>query len=183
MCLPVLCAQLAHHEEKLMLMEQSLQTTQDQLSQRVTEVVRHEQHSRKLQVNHQPPALVLFSVCFKMMGGSMVKRSPNSNPKTLGSIPWWGQGKVLILCPSESTLVRTCLFLTPPTPSVCTACTQICARVKDATSICCKRGGLTAGAMETSKHCTQEKNQKIKLGSPGKAAQICCALHWDRKDK
>ena len=42
--------QLAHHEEKLMLMEQSLQTTQDQLSQRVTEVVRNEQHNRKLQV-------------------------------------------------------------------------------------------------------------------------------------
>ena len=42
--------QLAHHEEKLMLMEQNLQTTQDQLSQRVTEVVRLEQLSRKLQV-------------------------------------------------------------------------------------------------------------------------------------
>lgn len=41
--------QLAHHEEKLMLMEKSLQTTQDQLSQRVTEVVRHEQVNRKLQ--------------------------------------------------------------------------------------------------------------------------------------
>lgn len=32
-----------------MLMEQSLNTTQDQLSQRVTEVVRHEQINRKLQ--------------------------------------------------------------------------------------------------------------------------------------
>ena len=42
--------QLAHHEEKLMLMEQSLQTTQDQLSQRVTEVVRYEQINRKLQL-------------------------------------------------------------------------------------------------------------------------------------
>ena len=31
-----------------MLMEQSLQTTQEQLSQRVTEVVRHEQVNRKL---------------------------------------------------------------------------------------------------------------------------------------
>ena len=41
--------QLAHHEEKLMLMEQSLQTTQEQLSQRVTEVVRHEQVNRKLE--------------------------------------------------------------------------------------------------------------------------------------
>lgn len=35
-----------------MLMEQSLQTTQDQLSQRVTEVVRHEQQNRKLQVKN-----------------------------------------------------------------------------------------------------------------------------------
>ncbi len=33
-----------------MLMEQSLGTTQEQLSQRVTEVVRHEQTNRKLQV-------------------------------------------------------------------------------------------------------------------------------------
>ena len=32
-----------------MLMEQSLQTTQEQLSQRVTEVVRHEQVNRKLE--------------------------------------------------------------------------------------------------------------------------------------
>ena len=52
MCVRV---QLAHHEEKLMLMEQSLQTTQDQLSQRVTEVVRHEQHNRKLQVTPHWP--------------------------------------------------------------------------------------------------------------------------------
>ena len=46
------CAQeLAHHEEKLSLMEKSFQTTQEELSQRVTEVVRHEQNIRKLQVS------------------------------------------------------------------------------------------------------------------------------------
>ena len=41
--------QLAHHEEKLMIMEQSLMTTQEQLSGRVGEVVRLEQVNRKLQ--------------------------------------------------------------------------------------------------------------------------------------
>ena len=40
--------QLAHHEEKLLIMEQSLTTTQEQLSQRVGEVVRLEQNNRKL---------------------------------------------------------------------------------------------------------------------------------------
>ena len=39
---------LAHHEERLMIMEQSLTTTQEQLSQRVAEVVRLEQSIRKL---------------------------------------------------------------------------------------------------------------------------------------
>jgi uncharacterized protein (UPF0335 family) len=40
--------QLAHHEEKLAILEQSLTTTQEQLSQRVGEIVRLEQTQRKL---------------------------------------------------------------------------------------------------------------------------------------
>ena len=43
-----LLLQLAHHEEKLMLLEQSLAATQEQLSQRVSEVVKYEQLGRKL---------------------------------------------------------------------------------------------------------------------------------------
>jgi len=40
--------QLAHHEEKLAILEQSLTTTQEQLSQRVGDIVRLEQIQRKL---------------------------------------------------------------------------------------------------------------------------------------
>ena len=50
--------------------------------------------------------------------------SRNSNPKTLGSIPWRGQGELQFFCPSEATLVQTCLCLTPllvydTNPNVC----------------------------------------------------------------
>ena len=45
----MVCLQLAHHEEKLVIMEQSLTTTQEQLSQRVSEVVKLEQTIRKQQ--------------------------------------------------------------------------------------------------------------------------------------
>lgn len=41
--------ELAHHEEKLVILEQSLASTQEQLSQRVADVVRLEQGTRKLQ--------------------------------------------------------------------------------------------------------------------------------------
>ena len=40
---------------------------------------------------------------------------------------------------------------------MCTARTQICAHVKDPMSIGRKRVDLTAGGMETQKHCTQGK--------------------------
>ena len=46
--------------------------------------------------------------------------SRNSNPKTLGSIPWWGRMRNIIFRPSESTLVQTCVCLTPtPFPLPC----------------------------------------------------------------
>ena len=63
----------------------------------------------------------------------------------------------------------------------------ICAHVKDPTSICWKRVGLTAGGiMETQKHCTQEQKCWVAPDygcslSPCKAAQISCALHWGKK--
>ena len=39
--------------------------------------------------------------------------SRNSNPKTLGSIPWRGGVTNSFFCLSESSLVQTCLCLTP----------------------------------------------------------------------
>ena len=67
-----------------------------------------------------------------------------------------GQGQEQFFCPSESTLMQICLCLTP-----LHAHTQICAPVKDPISICRKRVGLTAGDLETWKHCTQEKEKKL----------------------
>ena len=48
-CRGGVCWQLAHHEEKLVIMEQSLSTTQEQLSTRVSEVVKLEQTLRRQQ--------------------------------------------------------------------------------------------------------------------------------------
>ena len=67
----------------------------------------------------------------------------NSNPKTLGLIPWRGGQGV-------SILAQTCLCLAP---FVCTVNTQMCAHVKDPISICQKRVSLTAGGMVTQKYC------------------------------
>ena len=68
-----------------------------------------------------------------------------SNPKTQGSIPWWGKCEGhFFLCSSESTLVCT-----RQASFVCTARTQMCAHVKDPIYICRKRVGLTAGGIET----------------------------------
>ena len=72
--------------------------------------------------------------------------SRNFNPgqdSWMGSIPW----RVQFFCPYEKTLVQTCLCLT--LLRVCMARTQISAHVKDPTSICRKRAGLTAGGMVT----------------------------------
>ena len=72
----------------------------------------------------------------------------NSNPKR-GLIPWW----TVFL----SLRVNSCADLFVPDPSfMCTARTQICAHVKNPISICRKRVGITAGGMETRKHCTQD---------------------------
>ena len=43
-----------------------------------------------------------------------------------------------------------------------TARTQMCAHSKDPVSICRKRTGLTAGDMETRKHCTQGEKKKLR---------------------
>ena len=50
--------------------------------------------------------------------------------------------------------------------------TQICAHVKDPTSICCKRVGLTASDMETQKHCTQG----VKKSREKQLKFLCTAL-------
>lgn len=44
--------QLAHHEEKRMLLEQTFVTTRDQLKTRVSEMVRQEQTMAKLQTDN-----------------------------------------------------------------------------------------------------------------------------------
>ena len=68
----------------------------------------------------------------------------NSNPKTMGSIPW--RGRIRNSCsvpPSQRTLVQTCLCLTPPPPPSCVRHTlniNVCAQ-KDPISICRKRLG------------------------------------------
>ena len=100
----------------------------------------------------------------------------NSNPKTLhGFDPLAGQGEKQSFCsPSESTLVQTCLCLTPlrlygTHPHR--------AHVKDPMSMCRKRGGLTAGGMETRKALHTGSNPWVApyCGCslpPGKAARI-----------
>ena len=62
--------------------------------------------------------------------------------------------------------------------------------VKEPISICRKRVVLTAGGMETQKHCTQGEKNKKQLGSAilwllafpgGKQPEFPGALHWDKK--
>ena len=70
---------------------------------------------------------------------------------------------------------------------MCTARTQIYARVKDPISICRERVGLTAGRMETRKRGIQGGKQSWVAPYHGcslsqeKAARISRALHWDKK--
>ena len=63
----------------------------------------------------------------------MVERR-NSNPKIRGSIPWRDRVKYRFSVNPSQILVQTCLCVWPP--FVCTAFTNICAHVKDPTSIC-----------------------------------------------
>ena len=89
-------------------------------------------------------------------------------------------------CPSESTLVQTCVCLTPL--RVYSTHQNICAHVKDPISICRKRVGLTAGGMKTRKHVLHTR--KKKLGSavlwlftfPGESSPKfpCIALGQER---
>ena len=46
-------------------------------------------------------------------GRSSVDRQPEFKSKDLGFNPLAGQGEKQFFCPSESTLVQTCLCLTP----------------------------------------------------------------------
>ena len=69
--------------------------------------------------------------------------SRNSNPKTLGSIPWQCRVRDSLSPLSQLGLVQTCLCLIP----LCVYGTQIYAHVTDPVSICRKRVGLTT--MET----------------------------------
>ena len=92
----------------------------------------------------------------------------NSNPKTLGSIPW--QCRVSNSFSVESTLVQTCLCLIHlhvygTHPNLCD--------VKDAISICRKIVGIAAGGMETGKLRTQGKK---KLGNAG---LWLLDFHWE----
>ena len=85
----------------------------------------------------------------------------NSNPKTLGPIPWWGRVRTGFSIPPSQLLCRlVCawpLFM-------CTTCTQICAHIKGSISICCKRAGPTAGGMETQKHFAHAGKQRKQPG-------------------
>ena len=118
-------------------------------------------------------------------------RSSGVRAPQFQSEPWWGRvRKSFVIPPNQLRLV----YAWPPPPLfVCKARTQICAHVKDPISFCRKRISLTAGSMETSKHCTprkktEEKNTK-KIGSavlwllafPGESSTIFRALHWDKK--
>ena len=74
------------------------------------------------------------------------------------------QGEKQFFCPSKSTLVHTCLFLTP--------------------FVCRKRVGLTVGGMKTLHTERKTSWEAPYYGcslSLGKAAQISHALHWDKK--
>ena len=72
-----------------------------------------------------------------------------------GFEPLAGQGEgQFIFCLSESTLVQTCLCLTPPFMYVYDTRSDLF--VKDLISICRKRVGLTAGGMKTRKDYTRE---------------------------
>ena len=103
-------------------------------------------------------------VCVCLRGMPLTgQEHQNSIPKTLGSIPWRGR-------------VRSSFSALRDPPSCVWHAPIICAHVNNPISICCKsRVGLTAGGMETQKHCTQGCSF-----SPGEAAQISSALHWDK---
>ena len=86
----------------------------------------------------------IFNIIFDGRRSSVVELR-NSNPKTLGSIPWWGRVRnwwVFFLSFQVNSSAN--LFL-------CSAHTQKCAHEKDPISICHKRVGITVGGMVTHK--------------------------------
>ena len=85
-------------------------------------------------------------------GTLLSSRASEFKSEDPGFDPLAGQGEGQFFCPSESTLVQTYLCLNPP--RVYGASTHICALVKDPTSICRKRAGLTAGGRFTLKYYT-----------------------------
>ena len=116
----------------------------------------------------------------------MVLESLVSNPKTLGLNPWrGGVNNFFFFCPSKTTLVQTCVRLHPPPLFhlfVCTVSAHICAHVKD--HIYRKGVGLTAVGLENAHRRKKNLVAPPYYGcslSPGKAARISCALHWDKK--
>ena len=109
--------------------------------------------------------------------------SRNSNPKTLGPIPWRIKVRysVCFFCSSESTLVQNCLCLTPL--RVCMARTQSCTHVKDPISICRKEYASQPVVWIHEQNCAQGGKGRVApyYGcslSPGKAARISRAFHW-----
>ena len=114
-----------------------------------------------------------------MEGVAQWLESPNSNLKTLGSIPWRGRVRDNFSVPPSQLL---CRLLCAYPPFVCTAHTQMCPHVKDPISMCRKRVGLTASDMETQKHCTQKERKKAGLlAFPRKSSPSfpCIALGQD----
>ena len=79
-------------------------------------------------------------------GRSSVVRTSEFKPEEPGFDPLAGQTASFSIPPCQ--LVQTHLCLIP-----------LCVYGKDLISICRKRGGLTAGDMESQKHCTQVNNK------------------------
>ena len=91
--------------------------------------------------------------CSVVRASGFQSEDPGFDP--LMSVPGWG---TVFLSPR----VNSCADLfVPEPPCVCTARTHMCAHVKDTISICRKRVGLTAGGIETRKHCTQKEKKKL----------------------
>ena len=107
----------------------------------------------------------------------------DSNLSTLHSIPWWGRVRNIFFVPPSQLL---CKLLCAWPPFVCAARTLICVHVKEPISICGKRASQLV--IWKHKNTAHRKKQKSWVApycgcslSPGKAAQMSHALHWDKK--
>ena len=153
----------------------------------ITPVVNWFSRNNRLLIADLPPTVVCLCWAWRLLYNafsasgatgerSSVVRESEFKSEDPGFDPLERQGEKPFFCPSELTLVQTCLCLYRP-PFVCVTCTQICAHVKDPISICHKRG-LTVGVFkhENIAH-RKEKKSWVALYygcslSPGKAAQI-----------